>query len=91
MDYGCWDFLTRNLLPVGGLSCGDISDSGPKPSDSPSMLSTAGHQSPVSLLLLILTVVMSSCIYVWVLRFVCIGCCQPVAVGCESDALADMV
>ncbi|KAK5893286.1 hypothetical protein CgunFtcFv8_006173 [Champsocephalus gunnari] len=62
-----------------------------KPSDSPSMLSTAGHQSPVSLLLLILTVVMSSCIYVWVLRFVCIVCCQPVAVGCESDALADMV
>ena len=52
------------------------------------MLSTPGHHSVVSLLLLIFTVAMSSCLYVWVFRFVCIGCVQPIAVGCESDALA---
>ncbi|KAK5848229.1 hypothetical protein PBY51_005861 [Eleginops maclovinus] len=62
-----------------------------KPSNNTSMLFSAGPQSLVSLLLLSLTVVLSSCIYFWVLRYVCIGCCQPVAVGCESEALADMV
>lgn len=48
-------------------------------------------QSLISLVLLGLTVVLSGGIYMWVLRYVCIGCFQPVAVDCESEALAGMV
>ena len=62
-----------------------------KPSDDVSVMFTMSLQSLVSLLLLGLTVILSTCIYLWVLRYVCIGCCQPVAVGCESEALAGMV
>ncbi|MED6282717.1 hypothetical protein CHARACLAT_001307 [Characodon lateralis] len=48
-------------------------------------------QSLVSLLLLALTVTLSGTVYLWILRYVCIGCVQPVAVGPESEALAVMV
>ncbi|XP_040924965.1 ras-related protein Rab-32 isoform X5 [Betta splendens] len=48
-------------------------------------------QSLVSLLLLGLSVVLSASIYLWVLRYVCIGCCQPIAVGAESEALVGLV
>nr|XP_020475185.1 ras-related protein Rab-38-like [Monopterus albus] len=45
----------------------------------------------ISLLLLGLSVVLSGSLYPWVLRYVCIGCCQPFAVLAESEALAGMV
>ncbi|MEQ2286258.1 hypothetical protein AMECASPLE_000574 [Ameca splendens] len=47
--------------------------------------------SSQSLLLLALTVTLSGTVYLWILRYVCIGCVQPVAVGPESEALAVMV
>lgn len=62
-----------------------------KPSDDVLAMFSMSPQSLVSLLLLGLTLILSACIYLWVLRYVCIGCCQPVAVGCESEALAGMV
>ncbi|KAA8582678.1 hypothetical protein FQN60_006349, partial [Etheostoma spectabile] len=51
------------------------------------MLFSLNPQFFVSLLLLGLTVVLSGCIYLWVLRYICIGCCQPFAVGSESEVL----
>lgn len=48
-------------------------------------------QSLISLLLLGLTVTLSGSVYLWILRYVCLGCCQPVAVGPETEALAVMV
>ncbi|KAF6728230.1 hypothetical protein FQA47_004320 [Oryzias melastigma] len=48
-------------------------------------------QTLISFLLLGLTVTLSGSVYIWILRYVCIGCCQPVAVGPESEALAVMV
>ncbi|KAM7366489.1 hypothetical protein PAMP_015927 [Pampus punctatissimus] len=67
-----------------------------KPSDdsfhtSLIMLFSVSPQSLISLLLLGLTVVLSGSVYLWVLRYICIGCCQPVAVDPESEALGGMV
>ncbi|XP_077598495.1 uncharacterized protein LOC144213775 isoform X2 [Stigmatopora nigra] len=45
-----------------------------------------GPQSVLSLLLLAVTVTLSVVIYLWVLRYICIGCCQPVAVGIDPEA-----
>ncbi|CAJ1085872.1 hypothetical protein INR49_017200 [Xyrichtys novacula] len=45
------------------------------------MLFSLSPQSFASLLLLGLTVVLSGSIYLWVLRYICLGCCQPVAVA----------
>uniref|UniRef100_A0A8P4K953 Ras-related protein Rab n=1 Tax=Dicentrarchus labrax TaxID=13489 RepID=A0A8P4K953_DICLA len=55
------------------------------------MLFSMSPQSLISLLLLALTVVLSGSIYLWVLRYVCVGSCQPIAVGSESQVLAGMV
>ncbi|KAG7221431.1 hypothetical protein INR49_017200 [Caranx melampygus] len=55
------------------------------------MVFSMSPQSIISLLLLGLTVVLSGSIYIWVLRYVCIGCCQPIAVSAESETLAVMV
>ncbi|XP_067381187.1 ras-related protein Rab-38 isoform X2 [Channa argus] len=55
------------------------------------MLFSMNPQSLFSLLLLMLSVVLSGSIYLWVLRYVCIGCCQPFTVGTESEALVGMV
>lgn len=44
-----------------------------------------------SLVLLGLIVLLSGGFYLWVLRYVCTGGCQPVAVYCESEALAGIV
>ncbi|KAM3590990.1 uncharacterized protein V6R79_020270 [Siganus canaliculatus] len=55
------------------------------------MLFSMSPQSLASLLLMVLTLILSGSIYLWVLRYVCIGCCQPIAVGTESDVLAGMV
>ncbi|TMS02102.1 hypothetical protein E3U43_007642 [Larimichthys crocea] len=67
-----------------------------KPSDdsiptSLVMLFSTSPQSLISLLLLVLTVVLSGGIYLCVLRYVCIGCCEPIVVGCEPESLAGMV
>lgn len=48
-------------------------------------------RSLISLMLLAVTAVLSGGIYLWVLRYVCIGCCQPIAAGSKSEALAGMV
>lgn len=55
------------------------------------MVFSRNPQSLISLLLLGLSVVLSGSIYLWVLRFVCIGCCQPVTVSAETEALVAMV
>lgn len=55
------------------------------------MLFSLNPQFLISLLLLGLTVVLSGCIYLWVLRYVCIGCCQPFAVSSELEALDGIV
>ncbi|GAA6222668.1 ras-related protein Rab-38-like [Lates japonicus] len=55
------------------------------------MLLSVSPQSLISLLLLGLTVILSSVVYIWVLRYICVGCCQPIPVGTESEALAGIV
>lgn len=55
------------------------------------MLFSMSPQSLISLLLLGLTAVLSGNIDLRVLRYVCIGCRQPIAVGSESEALAWIV
>ncbi|CAB1416189.1 unnamed protein product [Pleuronectes platessa] len=72
------------------------SSRGQKPSED-SVLSSlvtlisVSPQSIVSFLLLALTVLLSGTVYLWILRYVCHGCCDPVAVGVESEALAVVV
>lgn len=78
----CWNIFTLNLLLFLAQKSGN---------DSMSTSLGISPQSLISLVLLGLTVVLSGSIYMWVLRYVCIGCCQPVAVDCESEALAGMV
>ncbi|CAK6981503.1 hypothetical protein INR49_017200 [Scomber scombrus] len=55
------------------------------------MVFSVSPLSLISLLLLGLTVILSGSVYFWVLRYVCIGCCQPVVIGPESQTLAGMV
>lgn len=45
----------------------------------------------MSLVMLGLTVILSGIIYLWVLRYICIGCCQPVSVGAEPEELDGMM
>lgn len=55
------------------------------------MLFGMSPRSLISLTLLALTVLLSAAFYLWVLRYVCTGCCRPVAVDCESETLAGIV
>lgn len=50
---------------------------------SPSML--------LSFLLLGLTVTLSGGVYLWVLRYVCVGCCQPIVATKDAEFLERMV
>lgn len=56
-----------------------------------SCFSAWAPRSLISLVLLGLTVLLSANFYLWVLRYVCAGSCQPVAVDCESQTLAGIV
>lgn len=52
-------------------------------SSSPSML--------LSLLLLGLGVTLSGGVYLWVLRYVCVGCCQPIVATEDAEFLGRIV
>lgn len=68
------------LLPPAYTSSQDFT------SASPSMLFGSSPESLLGLLLLGLTVILSGGVYLWVLRYVCVGCCS-IAVAREPELL----
>ncbi len=98
------EMLKHNILLYLMMACSKVSFSPPllllllaeKSSDdsfhhSLFKLFSTSPQSFISLLLLGVTVVLSGSIYLWVLRYVCIGCCQPISISPESEILPGMV
>ncbi|XP_026185833.1 ras-related protein Rab-38 isoform X1 [Mastacembelus armatus] len=90
--------LVNNIMSAEEEGATNSSDKtepgGQKHSDDPidtSLIMWFSLQSLTSLLLLGLSIFLSASIYLWILRYICIGCSQPLPAGTEPEALAGMV